>query len=119
MNPTSTTDHPRAAWYPLDWITAEQFVEARRLVNAIVKTTRTAINHAVRTGTDEQAALHHRAKLNAGNKYATALHQRTDELAQAWTDITAAASAMGVARDEAARLAEIRSEMLNNREVAL
>jgi hypothetical protein len=115
---TVNTDHPRAAWYPLDWITAEQFIEARRLANTIVKTTRTAINHAVRTSTGEQTALHHRAKLNAGNKYATALHHRTDELAQAWSDLTTAANAMGVAPDEAARLAEIRTEMLNNREVA-
>ncbi|MGW2371719.1 hypothetical protein [Kitasatospora sp. NPDC001683] len=112
----------KADWHPCDWISVDEYTDGRRLVGAIVKGARAAINRAVRTApnrTTERAVLNLRATLNAANKYATALYQRTDELAQAWADIIAVAHAMGATPDEADRLAVIRSTMLNNRAAEL
>ncbi|MFF0409114.1 hypothetical protein ACFYUY_01595 [Kitasatospora sp. NPDC004745] len=111
----------RVSRFPLDWLTVDQLVEARRLVAEIVKATRTAINRAVRSAGDDtqrQVALDCRAQLNSANKTATALYQEVGMLAQAWAHIAGAARVMGAAGPATDRLDELATEMRTKRDAA-
>jgi hypothetical protein len=111
----------RVSRFPLDWLTSDQLIEARRLVAEIVKVTRREINRVVRTtedGDEQQVALNCRTQLNAANKTATALYKEADSLGQAWARICTSADVMGVASEQADQLAAIGTEMLQKRDDA-
>jgi hypothetical protein len=114
----------RVSDFPSEWLTFDQLMEARRLVAAIVKTARTAINRearAAKANDDEERlriVLGARAQLNDGNKYSLALYREADRLAQAWTNIAGAAHTAGTGGPEADRLNSLAVEMLSNRNAA-
>jgi hypothetical protein len=108
----------RVSRFPMDWLTEEQFLDARRLVEAIVKATRREINRAVRETPDNREVLGYRLQLNAAARGAKALYLEVNKLAQDWSRIATVAGHMGAAPEEAAKLSELCAEMLKRRDTA-